>query len=277
MRQGGVLLAALVWLAPSASWGGATPEEKLLKLVKQAEHLYQSGQYREAAALLEQAYAIESNPKLLYNIAKARDQAGDLKEALDSYQRYLSSSEGTDPQLLKRSALAVERLRGLLDKEEAERKRQDDERQRVEAEHQRQQAEARAAQERATAETVAARKAQEEAEEKNRVNVESQVALRSRQRIIAWTAGGVGAVGIGLGAYFGVTANDAYGQFHSATTALDKDSDVNKTRSNALYADLSFAVGIAALTTAVLVYPKGAEPKISLAPLPNGAALVGSF
>jgi hypothetical protein len=169
--------------------------------------------------------------------------------------------------------LAVERLRGLIDKEEAEKRRQ----QEVEAEHQRAQAEGRAAQERAAAETAVARQAQGEAEEKNRVIVEGQIALRSRQRVVAWTAGAVCVAAAGVGVYFGVTANNAYNQFHSALNAADKDALVNKTRSDALYADICYAAGLVGLATAVILYPKGSEPKISLAPTLNGAVLVGRF
>jgi tetratricopeptide (TPR) repeat protein len=275
MSQRGGFLALLICLVPALAAAGAA--DKMRSLAKQAERLYQNGKYRESAALLEQAYELEPNPRLLYNIARARDQAGDLREAVDYYQRYVNSTEGTDPQLLKRSSLAMERLRGLIAKDEDAKKRQEAERQRVEEEHRRAEAEARAAQERSAAETAAARKAQEEAEARNRANVEGQITVRSRRRVVAWTAGGVGIAAAGVGAYFGVTANNAYNQFHSALNATDKDTLANKTRNNALYADLSFAVGAALLATAVIVYPKGGEPQLTLAPTLNGAALVGRF
>jgi tetratricopeptide (TPR) repeat protein len=247
------------------------------RLVKDAERAYQGGKYLEAVAMLKQAYESQPDPRLLYNIAKAEDQAGNLKEALDYYQRYVNSSEGTDPKLLKRSSQAMDRVRSLLAKDDEERRRQEAERQRVEAEHQEAQADARAAQERATAEAAAARRAQEEAEAQNRANVEAQIGTRSRRRVVAWSAGGLGVAAVGAGAYFGVTANNAYNQFHSAQTIPDKDTLVNKTRTNALLADVGFAVGAALVVTAVIVYPKGSEPRIALAPMPNGAALVGTF
>jgi tetratricopeptide (TPR) repeat protein len=275
MRQRGGFLALLIYLVPAIAAAGAP--DKMRSLAKQAERLYQNGKYRESAALLEQAYEIEPNPRLLYNIARARDQAGDLHEALDYYQRYVNSPEGTDPQLLKRSSSAMQRLHSLIDKDEAAKRAQELERQRVEAEHQRAEAEARAAQERAAAEAAAARKAQEEAEAQNRAIVEGQITTRSRRRVVSFVAGGVGVAAAGAGAYFGVTANNAYNQFHSAATASDKDSLANKTKNNALYADLSFGVGIALLATAVIVYPKGSEPKLALAPTLNGAVLVGRF
>jgi tetratricopeptide (TPR) repeat protein len=274
MARRAALLATLLAAVP---FQGFAADASVRKLVKDAGRAYQAGKYVEAAAMLKQAYESEPDPRLLYNIAKAEDQAGNLKEALDYYQRYVNSSEGTDPKLLKRSSQAMDRLRGLVAKDEEEKRHQEAERQRVEAEHQKAEAEARAAQERSAAEAVAARQAQQETEARNRAIVEGQITTRSRRRVVAWTAGGLGVAAVGAGAYFGVTANNAYNQFHSAQTVTDKDTLANKTRNNALLADVGFAVGAALVATAVIVYPKGSEPQFALAPTLNGAVLVGSF
>jgi tetratricopeptide (TPR) repeat protein len=274
MARRAALLATLMAALP---FHGFAADASVRKLVKDAGRAYQAGKYGEAAAMLKQAYESEPDPRLLYNIAKAEDQAGNLKEALDYYQRYVNSSEGTDSKLLKRSSQAIDRLRGLVAKDEEEKRLQEAERQRVEAEHQKAEAEARAAQERSAAEAAAARQAQQEAEARNRAIVEGQITTRSRRRVVAWTAGGLGVAAVGAGAYFGVTANNAYNQFHSAQTVTDKDTLANKTRNNALLADVGFAVGAALVATAVIVYPKGSEPQVALAPTLNGAVLVGSF
>jgi tetratricopeptide (TPR) repeat protein len=278
MQRGRVLLAAALSLAPCAGVAGEPHDDKLHQWVKQAEHFYQTGKYREAAALLEQAYQLEPDPRLLYNIARARDQAGDLREAADYYQRYMASAEGSDPQLLKRAALALERVRGLIDREEAEKKRQEAERQRMELEHHRAEAEARAAQERASAEAEAARRAQEEAEARNRVIAQAQIATRAHERIGAYALGGVGVLAIGTGIVFGVRADSSYGAFkNTAQTATAKDSFASQTRNNALAADIGYGIGAAALATAVILFPKGTDPQIAVAPTPNGFTLAAGF
>jgi tetratricopeptide (TPR) repeat protein len=274
VRKCGAFLALLVALAPVSAIAASA---QFRKLVKQAGQLYQSGKYADAAELLKQANDLEPNPRLLYNIARAYDQAGSLKEAADFYERYVGSTEGTDPQLLKRSALALERVRRLLQKDDEDKKRQEAEKQRVEAEHQKAAAEAREAQERAAAETAAARKAQEEAEARNRENMRAQVVTRSRRRVVAFVTGGVGIAAAGVGVGFGIGANNAYSQFHAASTGAAKDTLASKTRNDALFADIGYGVGAALLVTAIIVYPKGSDPTLAFAPTLNGAVLVGRF
>ncbi|WP_371823553.1 TonB-dependent receptor domain-containing protein [Myxococcus sp. CA056] len=48
--------------------------------------------YDEGIAELEQAYAIKPHPNVLYNIARAYQDAGRTAEALDAYKRYVTSS-----------------------------------------------------------------------------------------------------------------------------------------------------------------------------------------
>src|SRR5947209_1819516 len=115
------LLLILGTTAASAAHG-ATRRERTTALIREGERLYQSGQYKQAAETLIKAQALEPDPRLVYNIARAYDQAGELDLALDYYQRYVNSTEGTDPTLLKRSALSIERLRGLLAREEQSQK-----------------------------------------------------------------------------------------------------------------------------------------------------------
>jgi tetratricopeptide (TPR) repeat protein len=274
VRKCGAFLALLIALAPLR---GMAASAQFRKLVKQAGQLYQSSKYAEAADLLKQAYDLQPNPRLLYNIARAYDQAGSLREAADFYERYVGSAEGTDPQLLKRSAQALERVRRLLQKEDEDKKRQEAEKQRAEAERQRAEAEAKAAQERAAADAAAARKAQAEAEARNREQVQMQLTTRSRRRVAAFVTGGIGIAAAGVGVGFGIGANNAYSQFHAAQDAADKETLANKTKNDALYADIGYGVGAALLATALIVYPKGSDPTLVLAPTLNGAMLVGRF
>ena len=112
-------LAAVVALGLSlAALGAGNKPRRAAELVKDAEKLYLQAKYKEAAELLKKAHEIEPDPKILYNIARALDQAGDLPASLDYYRQYVASSE-TDPTLLKRASLSIERLRTLINKQEA--------------------------------------------------------------------------------------------------------------------------------------------------------------
>jgi tetratricopeptide (TPR) repeat protein len=268
MRVGAVLLTGLGLVAGAA--GAEPPAPSVAKQVKEAEGLYQTGKYDAAATLLKTVYAREPNPVLLYNIARAYDQAGELKEALDYYQRYVGSAQGTDPQLLKRSALASERLRALIDKDEAARRKQEEDQRRSDAE-------AQAARERSQQEAADALHAQKVAEARSRAAAEAVAASQRSRRIGAWIAGGVGLAAVGTGVFFGLNANAAYNGFKTAPTVDRKDAQEAQTRNNAIAADVSFAVGAAAFATAALLYPKGAEPTLAVVPSAGGATLVGRF
>src|SRR5262245_51344628 len=64
--------------------------------IKEGERHYAAGRFLEAAEALLKAHKLEPNPRLTYNIAKAYDQAGELMGALNYYQQYVASKEGTD-------------------------------------------------------------------------------------------------------------------------------------------------------------------------------------
>ena len=61
-------------------------------LFQQSRAAYRDGHFKEAADLLQRAYAVEPAPILLYNLARAYEGLGDLPHAIDAYQRYLKES-----------------------------------------------------------------------------------------------------------------------------------------------------------------------------------------
>jgi tetratricopeptide (TPR) repeat protein len=276
MQHGRWIPAVVLWISFASGVAEArNPQHaKFLQLVKRAEGLYQGGHYPEAAAALQQAYEVEANPRVLYNIARAFDQAGSLKPALEYYQKYLASDR-TDAMLAQRASLSVDRLKGLIDKQEAEAKRQQEEQARSEAK-------TTAAEGHARAEAEAARKAEAEAalqtQARQRAQLESELASRRRMRIASFTVGGVGIAAAGVGVAFGVLANSSHTQFTQANTAADKDSFASTTRSRALIADVGYGAGVLALGAALLLYPKGKEPgAVTLIPAPGGVGLAVGF
>jgi tetratricopeptide (TPR) repeat protein len=245
-------------------------------LVKEGEKLYNAGKYREAAEVLKKAQELQPNPRLLYNIARSYEQAGELREALSYYQQYVGTrTEEADPTLLKRSALAIDRLRVLLEQQEQAAAA-------AEAERKRLQEEAEAARRRAEEEQAAARRAEEAARQQRLAEQERALASYRRSRVAAFALGGVSAASVGAGIFFGLQARDSRTSFDEATNLEAKRAAADDTRGKALMADLGFGVGLAAAIGALIVYPKEAPPvegevRMTLAPRGLGAGMEVSF
>lgn len=63
------------------------------ELAAQAEEAFLDGRFEDAIALLEQAYAADQNPNMLYNIARVHEERGDLEAALSFYRRFVVAAD----------------------------------------------------------------------------------------------------------------------------------------------------------------------------------------
>ncbi|KFE65322.1 Tetratricopeptide repeat domain protein [Hyalangium minutum] len=266
---------ALLVAMPSGAWaqkGAKNPAA----LVKEGERLYNAGKYREAAEVLKKAQEAQPNSKLIYNIARAYEQAGDLRESLSYYQQYVGqNTEEADPTLLKRSALAIDRLRVLIDKEAKAAAEAEVERKRL-------QEQADASRRKAEEEQAAARRAEEVSRQQQKAEQERALADYRRSRVIAFSLGGLSAVSLGGGLFFGLQARDARTKFDDATNLDGKQTAADTTRSKALLADIGMGVGLAAAIGAIIVFPKEGPPaegevRLTLAPRGTGAGVEVSF
>lgn len=267
-----VLTLMLLVVLPLAAQAQSYPA-----LLKEGERLYQQGEYRKSAEVLIQANELSPNPRLLYNIARAFDQAGDARRAVSYYQQYVNSPEGTDSQLLKRAGLALDRLRRQIEKEDAATAALEAERKRLEQET----AEARA---RADAEAEAARRAAEDSQRAVRLEYERRMAGWQRSRIAAFGLGGLAVLSAGGATFMGVQALGSREQLDKVTTLAEKRTTVDTLRNQALLADVGFGVALAAAVTAVLLYPKDPAPEppagsvsVTLAPGGLGAGVEVKF
>jgi tetratricopeptide (TPR) repeat protein len=275
MRLAFLLSLALLASAPSPAWAqrGA---KSAAALVREGERLYNSGKYREAAEALKKAQDLQPNPKLIYNIARAYQRSGALREALSWYQQYVGlKAEEADPTLLKRSAIAIDEIRVLLDKEEKAAAE-------AEAQRQRLQQEAEAARRRAEEEKAAALRAEEAVRQQKKAAQARAMADYRRSRVIAFSLGGLAVASAGAGAMFGLQAREARSRFDTATNLDRKQTAADETRSKSFLADISFSVGLAAAIGAIVVYPKGGPPvegevRMTLAPSGLGAGMEVSF
>jgi len=71
--------------------------------------LYQAGRYRPALEKFLQAYAIEPDPNLLFNIARCDQALGDTKAALENYRSFVADP-AADPFARPRANAAIEAL-----------------------------------------------------------------------------------------------------------------------------------------------------------------------
>lgn len=278
------LWVCLGLLCCSAVAAGATKnEKKAAALVKEAGKLYDDGKYREAAETLKAAHDLDPNTKLLYNIARAYDQAGDLAASLDYYRQYVAAGEDLDPSLVKKSNLAMDRLRALLAKEEAAKQVADAERKRLEDDKRR-------AEDKGKAEAAAAQKQREEYEARQEAEAKATAEGQGGRRIVSYAAGGLAVVGLGAGIVFGLGAQGSKAAFTSAPDLAAKRQFEAETKSKARLADVGFGVAIAAAVAAVVAWPKGggdAEPEqeqekeeevtVRVVPAPGGAGLAVTF
>ncbi|MDQ3262099.1 MAG: tetratricopeptide repeat protein [Myxococcota bacterium] len=262
MRPAALALGLLMcpFVALSAS---RVDQRQAAALVKKAGGLYEAGRYLDAAQTLEKAQAIDPHPRILYNIARAYDQAGELKQALEHYQRYIGSTGGTDPTLLKRSSLAVDRLRGLVAQQEEARLR-------AQAEQQRLEEEARASQLRAEAEAQAKRDAEQLADRGSRERLLAAQQGHDRAQLAAWITAGAGVVALGTGGFFGIQAYQTglaeggpFRQAEGVEGLTGKLHYADQAKQQALIADIAYGVGVVAAVSSVLLWPKSSRPQLA--------------
>ena len=250
---------------------------KASALAKDADRLYKDNKYKEAAETLRQAYEAEPTALYLYNIARAYDQAAELELSLDYYRKYVGSpSDETQPDLLKKANLAMDRLRTLVARGEADKKVRDAEKQRLEAD-------ARKAEARADAEASEARQQRRDFEAKEKLRKDAEEKRVNGRKVVALVTGGVAVAGLGMALGFGLAANTNRELFRKAETLADKRRLEAETRGTAAVADISLLVGVAAAIATVIIFPRDSEPEKSvsvvLAPVAGGAvaSLGGTF
>ncbi len=88
---------------PTVAPGGAGD------LSAQAIERFKAKDYDAAVRLFEQAYAIDPNPNYLFNVGRVYEEKGDIRSAVDHYQRFVKEP-GVD---IGSRELAVQRLRVL--------------------------------------------------------------------------------------------------------------------------------------------------------------------
>jgi len=86
------ILAALP--APAAGDPPTSAKREADRHFKTGVELFEEGKYSEALAEFEQAYALESHPLVLYNLAAAHRALSQYAQAVDFYKRFLAEGKG---------------------------------------------------------------------------------------------------------------------------------------------------------------------------------------
>lgn len=195
---------------PSGARGADTAKARAADLVNNATAAYRNGDFQQAVNLLKQAYELDPQPVLLFNLGRAYEGLGDIDSAIDALSQYIAA----DPKAGDRGA--IEQRIGTL-------KRQRDERIALQAqrdaEKKRADEEARAAQAR-------------------------QSAPPPRQRsVVPWILVGVGVAGLGTGTVFGLLSRSKHD--HATKLSTDQVTAVHDQDTAKTFATVSTASFVA--------------------------------
>lgn len=76
-------------LAPSAVAQEESAEDRAFRLFQESVEQYRQGRFEVAAELLEEAYGLDADPVLIYNLARAYEGMGDFARSVEAYEQYL--------------------------------------------------------------------------------------------------------------------------------------------------------------------------------------------
>jgi tetratricopeptide (TPR) repeat protein len=198
--------------SPTAQPAGATPPSaaahaRAAELFRKSVDTYRSGNFKQTIDLLNEAYALEPQPVLLYNLARAQEGIGDNDAAIDTYEKFLAQEPNAKD-------------RGAIEQRLATLRRQREERIALEK-----------------------RSAAQPAQPAQPTEPPPPVREPHRRSVLPYVVGGVGVAGLVVGTVFGVMANskrdDAVAE-PSQRQALDLE---DQAKSRATLSTVSFVVG----------------------------------
>ena len=219
-----LLLSVVLALCLPFRASAETRPSKAADLAAQAKATFDRGEFREAADLLKQAYALEPTSALLYNLGRAYQQAGDKADAIEAYEHYLR--EAGHPADEGAVSATIAQLRAEIQHDEDLQSRAEQERRAAEAEAKRRDAALR-------------------------LEIPQRRGMRAPS-VIPWTMVGVGAAGLATGGVLGGLAlaqhSSAEGA-HDVATAMSKQSDGTRLATGA---NVAFVAGGVLILTGVV-------------------------
>lgn len=115
MRRNLLILCLLLLSVGAAPMNAAAQDDTVAKLEQlnaQAREKYKSRDYAGAISLFKEAYEIEPVPNLLYNIAKCHEKLKQWDDAINYYNEFVVSPD-VDPKVRKETLAHVEELKKI--------------------------------------------------------------------------------------------------------------------------------------------------------------------
>jgi hypothetical protein len=246
----------------------ADADSEARRLYKEGDKLYAEGDYEGAVRAFEKSYELSQQPALQYNLANAYERLGRYDDGVKALQAYEPHATGDEREVVRRR---IKKLQERADQQRLEKK------------------EAPATS--AGSEPPSAAPAPVEETPAQPTDVAKPGA--SSPPILGYVLLGVGAVGLGVGSYFGLqalsTKSDAEGLCPDVsgkrTCPASADSTLSSNKRDAIVADVGFGVGIAAVAVGAYLVFAGGKPKETAAarlqpaagPHGGGFSLIGTF
>jgi tetratricopeptide (TPR) repeat protein len=113
------MLLAVSCVIAAPCHAGKAERQRAMELFEESEQRYRAGELEEAQRLLLEAYALDPNPVLQYNLGRVYEALGKLEEAAGAFREFLDGA----PDAPDRGA--IERRIETLQKQIADRKAQE--------------------------------------------------------------------------------------------------------------------------------------------------------
>jgi tetratricopeptide (TPR) repeat protein len=95
---------------PRSGGASATTPANVAQLNEEGASLYEARDYRRAIEKFIQAYAVDSDPNLLFNIARCYEELGEVDAAIEKYELFLKTP-GADTRGRQRARESLQALR----------------------------------------------------------------------------------------------------------------------------------------------------------------------
>lgn len=231
----------------------ADPKARAAELYRASAESYRKGDFATTVDLLREAYSLDPQPVLLYNLARAYEGLGDTNGAIDTYKKYLDA----DPNAKDRGA--IEQRISTLERERDERialqKQNEANRKRAEEE---------------AARAAAAAKQKKEAPPPH------------HRSALPYIVGGIGIGGLATGAVFGLMATSQHASAQDQPVQQVAENEQNRAKTYATASTISFIAGgaLLAIGTTWWILDGGSDKSTAQARLgisPSGVMLQGTF
>ncbi len=240
------------------------------RLYKEGDKLYAEGDYEGAVRAFEKSYELSQQPALQYNLANAYERLGRYDDGVKALQAYEPHAPGDERDVVKR------RIKKLQERAEQQRLEKKD---------------APAASPPSESTPASAPAAPEQPLPPNETGNPA-----AHPPVLGYVLLGVGAVGVGVGSFFGVQALSTKSDAEKLCPDVgggrrcpaSADDTLSSNKRDALLADVSIGVGIAAVAVgAYLVFTNGKAKDAQAAtgtrlrpaagPHGGGFSLIGTF